>query len=284
MSFGEVSASVLKPPTIDQICGRLAILAPLKLAEDWDNVGLLVGDRRRTARRVMTCLTVTPEVVEEAVSNQVDLVVTHHPLPFKPLNRCTTDSAVGRLLLRLIESRVAVYSAHTAFDSTMDGINALWAEGLGLKKVEPLVATELVGLEGLGAGRYGDLSQPCSLDDLGIRAGHWISQPSVRVVGEGLARISRVALACGSGGSFLSAAARKGCQGFVTGEATFHVCLEAQALGIGLVLVGHYQSERFAMEFLADKLQSEWPDLNVWASRTEQDPLRWLSCQDQRPH
>ena len=158
--------------TVDQCCQLMAELAPLALAEPWDNVGLLLGDRRWPVRRVMTCLTVTAAVVDEAVRRQVDLLVTHHPLPFKPLGRVTSDTITGRLLLGLIGAQVAVYSAHTAFDSAADGINQLWARRLELQSIGVLVPSESVAAAAVdtppqGAGRHGRLAQPCSLDELG---------------------------------------------------------------------------------------------------------------------
>ena len=89
----------------------LAEFAPPRLAESWDNVGLLIGDRQAEVRRIMTCLTVTPAVVEEAVAGSVDLIVTHHPLPFSAVKRLTNDTTVGRMLLRLI-ARGLRYIAH----------------------------------------------------------------------------------------------------------------------------------------------------------------------------
>lgn len=125
--------------SLETICSSLASIAPLRLAEDWDNVGLLVGNRRASVSRVMTCLTVTPNVVLEAVEHQVGLIVAHHPLPFKPVARITSDSVAGEMLLHLIAAGVAVYSAHTAFDSAAEGINQRWSNLLDLQSVETLV-------------------------------------------------------------------------------------------------------------------------------------------------
>ena len=99
---------------IREICEFLEALAPARLAEDWDNVGLLVGDPTRAARRVMTCLTVTMDSAREAVQEQVDLIVTHHPLPFRPLHRLTVETTAGRLLWELIGrgSRSTVRTRH----------------------------------------------------------------------------------------------------------------------------------------------------------------------------
>lgn len=264
---------------MDRVCQALASIAPLRLAESWDNVGLLVGDRSTRAERVMTCLTITPDVVDEAIERRVDLVVTHHPLPFKPLARITTDSIPGEMLWRLIGAKVAVYSAHTAFDSAATGINQTWAEAIELTSIQPLAAIETPSAASVlntseGAGRRGKLPEPTPLHALIDTVAQVANAPSVRWVGERERMVSKVAFACGSGGSFLSAARRHGVDVLVTGEATFHTCLDARSSGLALVLVGHYHSERFAMERLATTLADEFAELTVWASERETDPLQ----------
>ena len=124
-------------PTIQTIAAFLEEFAPSRLAAEWDNVGLLVGDSRAAVARVMTCLTITPASAAEAVRGRADLVVAHHPLPFAALKRVTSETTAGRLLLGLIAARVAVYSPHTAFDSAPAGINGRLAAGLGLRGVVP---------------------------------------------------------------------------------------------------------------------------------------------------
>lgn len=116
----------------------LKTFAPLELAADWDNVGLLLGDCAAPLQSIMTCLTVTPESAREAVAAGVSLVVSHHPILFRPTKRLTTASAEGRMLLDLARAGCAVYSAHTAFDNCAGGINDLLAERLGLREVGPL--------------------------------------------------------------------------------------------------------------------------------------------------
>ena len=223
----------------------------------------------------MTCLTITPNVVDEAIEQQADLIVAHHPLPFHSLQKITSDSIPGQMLLKLIGSGVAIYSAHTAFDSAAEGINQMWSQTLGLESVEPLIVadTNSDSPAADGAGRIGRLAQPTSLGELVRRAASAVSATAPRRVGEDEQVVTKVALACGSGGSFLAAAKRRGCDAMITGEATFHTCLEAEALGIGLGLLGHYWSERFAMERLAERLESELPMLEVWPSRCEHDPI-----------
>jgi dinuclear metal center YbgI/SA1388 family protein len=253
----------------------LAQFAPPRLAEEWDNVGLLVGDSRQPVRRVMTCLTVTPASVAEAVAERADLIVTHHPLPFQPLKRLTADHTPGRLLLDLIAARIAVYSPHTAFDSAAAGINQQLAEALGLSEIEPLVPKPAEA-GGQGAGRRGRLGPPIPLSELAERLKAFLHLQGLQLVGDLRREIQHVAVACGAAGEFLAPAWQAGCQVLVTGETNFHTCLEAEAREVALLLPGHYASERFAVETLAGHLQRQFGELVVWPSRQERDPLRWI--------
>ncbi len=125
-------------PRISDIVAFFDRFAPQNLAEDWDNTGLLLGDRDAVVERVVTCLTLTSDVAREAIERKAELVVTHHPIFFKPVKRLTTDDPQGRMVLKLAASGVAVYSAHTRFDSSRAGINQKLAEGLGLVEIDSL--------------------------------------------------------------------------------------------------------------------------------------------------
>jgi dinuclear metal center YbgI/SA1388 family protein len=260
--------------TVSTIAAFLEEFAPPRLAEEWDNVGLLVGDSRRNVQRVMTCLTVTPESVAEAVAEKADLIVTHHPLPFRPVRRLTTDTPEGRLLLELIAAGIAVYSPHTAFDSARSGINQRFAEGLALNDIGPLVSDEADAA--LGTGRFGFPDNTATLASIAARVKDFLSLSGVHVVGNPQMPVRAVAVACGSGGELMDAARRAGCDCFVTGETRFHTFLEAEATGVGLILAGHFASERFAVERLAELLAAQFPTAKIWPSRRERDPVRWI--------
>lgn len=248
-------------------------LAPLRLAEEWDNVGLLVGDSNRPVQRVMTCLTITPTSAAEAVREAADLVVSHHPLPFRPLARLTAENTAGRLLLGLAGARVAVYSPHTAWDSAADGINQQLARLLALRGISPLVPAA----EGQGTGRGGWLEEPLALDRLAERVQKLLGLGLVQVVGRSGQSVRTVAVACGAAGELLEPARQAGYDCLLTGEARFHTCLEADACGVAMILVGHYASERLGAERLAERLAAQFPGLEVWASREERDVARWLA-------
>jgi len=366
-------------PSLLDLIAALENLAPPRLAADWDNVGLLLGQRERPVARVMTCLTLTPASAAEAVSRHADLVVSHHPLLFRGCKRLTDDSSEGRIVLELLRGNVAVYSPHTAWDNTQGGINDQLAKQLGLSEVRPLRRRDLsprevklvvftpesdvprvsqaafalgagiigeydscsfrvagtgtfrgsaqsnptVGkpgvfeqaaeyrlemvcpetrlpalldavrqahsyetpaidvyplapLPGPGEGRLGRLSNPRSLRELAQQLKAILPAKQVGLVGDPARAVQTVALACGAAGEYLRDALHAQADVFLTGEARFHECLEAEAQGIGLILAGHFATERPAMEELARWLSDRFPELEVWASQREADPLTWL--------
>lgn len=260
---------------IQSVCQFLDQFAPTSLAEDWDNVGLILGDPARPASNIMACLTVTPESASEAIEKNVDLIVSHHPLPFSPTKRITTTSTPTKLIWELARAGVSIYSPHTAFDSANEGINQMLCDRLDIQSTAAIVPNG-DNPEMPGSGRIGKLPKSVALRDFAQNVKDQFSLPRIQIVGDLDASIERIATACGSGGSFLSKAARRGAECLVTGEATFHTVLEARARKVGLILMGHYFSERFAIEGLADRLAKAFPESCVWASEQEADPIQSL--------
>ena len=123
---------------IADVVSYLNQFAPPTLAADWDNVGLLVGDPEVPLERILTCLTLTPNVVEEAIAEEAGLIVSHHPVLFRGAKKLTTNTPDGRVLLPLLRHGIAVYSPHTSFDNCAGGINDGLATRLGLAGVQPL--------------------------------------------------------------------------------------------------------------------------------------------------
>lgn len=258
--------------TVQTVCDFLETFAPLRLAEDWDNVGLILGDPAASATKVMTCLTVTPESATEAIEKGVELIVSHHPLPFHATRRITTDSTPGKLIWELARAGVSIYSPHTAFDSTVSGINEMLCQRMGVGSTKSLIANK-TDPEGPGAGRIGKLSAPLTLLQLIEEVKSRFGLPRLQYVGDAEKSVQCIATACGSGGTFLEHAVGCAADVLVTGEATFHTVLEARARDVGLVLMGHYFSERFAVEALAQRVGEAISDIEVWASESESDPL-----------
>lgn len=267
--------------TVSEIADELSQLAPTSLAEDWDNVGLLVGNGEADVSSVMTCLTLTANVAAEAITRQSQLIISHHPVLFRSIQRLTTQSVEGQVLLDLISAGVSVYSPHTGFDSASEGINQQLAELFGLssigvlRPIENTIDKSNADANPVGGGRFGDLPSESTLAEFIDLVKRRLRVDNLQYVGSDAVTIRRVGIACGAAAEFLRDASEHGCQVFLTGEARFHACLEAQAHDLALVLPGHYATERPAMERLAERIGQRFPKLTVWASESEFDPVRW---------
>ena len=271
---------------LHQLIDFLREFAPLDLAESWDNVGLLIGDPASEVTSVLTCLTLTPNVAKEAIAREAQLIVTHHPVLFRPVKQLTTATSEGRMLLSLIRAGIAVYSPHTSYDSAADGINQQLARSFDLQEVQPLRprknvsqtpdASDVEALDQpVGSGRYGRLPRPVSMSELIQQAKTVLGISQLQYVGSLDHTVTKLAIACGAAAEFLADAARCGCEAFLTGEARFHSCLEAEAANVAMILPGHYATERPAMLQLATILKSRFPELVTQASESENDPVKF---------
>ena len=254
-----------------QIVAYLQKLAPLELAEAWDSVGLLIGDPDGQVERLMVCLTVMEATVDEAIAGGAQLIVTHHPLPLRPLPKIVCSDPAGKMVWRLCRHGISVYSPHTAWDNAPEGINQRIARRLELEAVCPMVPHATNPM--VGSGRCGRL--PMALPGKAVLelAARVLPKAQLRWIGQSGRMIERIGIVCGSGGSLVAAAAAADCQLLITGEATYHQALEASHRGIDLLLLGHGPSERFAMDELAGELAFQFPALHVWSSRDEWDPF-----------
>ncbi len=257
---------------LHDVLSLLNRIAPLGLAESWDNVGLLAGDPAMPIERILTCLTLTEVVLQEAIRKKVGLIVTHHPVPFKPVDRITTQTTTGKILWGAMRHSIAIYSPHTAWDNASSGINRQLAHVLQLGNLRPLQLSstpELASLE-LGTGLVGDFASPTKISELWTRLRTAIPEIQPRCTTAQDGKVSRVGICCGSGASLLPLALKHQCDGFVTGEATYHQVLEAQASEVAMLLMGHFASERFAMRKLAQMLGESLPGVECLPSESEE--------------
>lgn len=260
-------------PSIPDVTRALERIAPLRLAAEWDSVGLLVAPRG-DIKRVLTCLTLTPEVADEAVRERIDLVITHHPLPFRPVSRITPDTGTGRVLLALIGAGCGVWSSHTAWDSGLGGINHQLATILSLASVTPITPDSEDA--SVGFGRLGNARQGTTVAAVARLLADRLGTPQIQIVGDRERVAGRVGIVCGSGGDLVGEVAAAGCQTLVTGELKLHQALEAIASGLAVIAVGHHASEHFSLAALGRRLAEELPGIEIIAATSDRDPITWL--------
>jgi dinuclear metal center YbgI/SA1388 family protein len=124
---------------IKDITDYLETIAPLSYQENYDNSGLLVGDKNQTLKGALITLDVTEEVLDEAIAKKCNLIIAHHPIIFGGLKRLTGRNYVERIVIKAIKSNIALYAIHTNYDNVLNGVNAKIADMIGLTNTQILV-------------------------------------------------------------------------------------------------------------------------------------------------
>jgi dinuclear metal center YbgI/SA1388 family protein len=263
--------------TVGDLLEILETIAPAELAEEWDNSGLQVGARHWPVKKIRVALDPQPEVVVSACRENADLLVTHHPLIFRPLRRVDAATPVGRAVEAALAHKMAVVAVHTNLDIARGGLNDLLAERIGLENISSL---DTHAEKRPGLGRIGNLPLPVSLSDLVRQIKERMGLSTVRMAGDTSLAVSRVAVCTGSGGSLMSAFFASEAQVFVSGDLRYHDAREAENAGRALVDIGHFGSEHLMVGALAERLreaiQRRGFSAAVEECRTEQDPFRRL--------
>lgn len=256
--------------TVKDIFNHLNNLADVKLAEKWDNVGLMLGSNNNEVSRVLVCLDVTTSVVEEAIANNVNLIVSHHPLIFKPLKNIdyTTDFK-SRIIRNLIKNDISVISFHTNLDSATLGLNDYLAKILKLNEIQVLFEHSLDNTAGLG--RIGKLSKPLKLSDFIIYVKNCFSLETVSAVIGDEKEISTIALLGGSGADFIYTLPEVDV--YLTGDVGYHAALDAIEMKKNIIDVGHF-SENLVKDLLLDYISEL--NVEVIKSTVEKSPFKIL--------
>jgi dinuclear metal center YbgI/SA1388 family protein len=270
--------------TLSDVTQLLEQLAPLELAEDWDNVGLLLepsGSLARPVTRAFFCIDLSERVLDEALERQVDLVVAYHPPLFKGQKRLRASAPSERVLVRALEAKLPIYSPHTALDAAENGVNDWLARGLGAGKSQALVphTNAATPNTALGAGRLLELSTPISVVEAVARLKAHLGVPTLRVAISGAQAaggpIRRVAVCAGAGGSLFERVS--GVDLFVTGELRHHDVLSKLQHGASVILSEHSHTERGFLPEFAERLRVlARGELEVIVSTLDADPLRTL--------
>lgn len=258
-------------PTLDEVLDILHEIAPLELAAEWDNVGVLLrpnGDVKSIGKCMLT-IDLTESVIAEAQTFGADLVVSYHPPIFKPLGRLDVHDPTQRRIIAALQAGFVVYSPHTALDAAAGGLADWLIEGALGDSVPDAVHT-------CGDGDYGrlaELQKPMAFKQLIERLKELYGVPHLQIAKPtGMAsKVRTIAVAAGAGSSVLRGARA---DVLVTGEMSHHEVLAAVAAGTAVVLAGHSNTERGFLRVLAKRLTSEFgKDLQLKLAKTDRDPL-----------
>lgn len=238
--------------TAENIKNAIEAYAPLYLAEDFDNVGLLVGDKNKEVKKVLLCLDVDERTAEEAEKTGADMIVSHHPVIFNAQKSITQDTPQGRMLLRLIKNSTAVFSAHTNMDKADGGLNDLMAEKLGLSCEEGLCSKD-------------ECIRICRADmtlrQLAEKLKKEYALPFIRFTGNPEKRVSRVAVCTGGGRSSAQLAVEKECDAYISGDLHYADIRELAFSGVDFLEIGHFYSERPVTEIFNSVIKKAYPEI-----------------------
>lgn len=256
--------------TVRQVYEAMQAIAPLELAEHWDNPGLLV-DCGGQMHRVLAALDITPEVVAEAAAKQCEMIVSHHPVIFDPLKRLGPQDVP----FQLVRAGISAICMHTNLDAAAGGVNEVLAGIFGMQDPEPFAE---------GCGRVGSI-EPITVPQLARKAQQELAArcnapdvgPAVQVKFADTGKpVRRLALISGAGGSLFEEALAMGADCLLTGEANHHHACDAKRLGLSLIAAGHYATEFPVTAAVAEKLRAALPGVEVLVSTANKDPYTYL--------
>ena len=249
---------------LEKIIDFMEEIAPKDVAMEYDNVGLLVGRREKEVTKVLTALDCTLEVVREATEKGCELILCHHPVMFGGVNRITDETKEGEMLLCAIENNIAIFAAHTNLDFACGGLNDYFLEKLGYESIDTILD---------GEGRV--FEAEITVRELCEKIKKAFSIPYLRVSGDINGLAVRCAVCTGSGKSLVKEASEKA-DCYITGDMGHHDILNLVDLGCTYVEVSHYDSEKIAMELLRQKIGGKFPEIEVFASDENKNPLTFV--------
>jgi dinuclear metal center YbgI/SA1388 family protein len=260
---------------VKDIVRELEAFAPPALKMDFDNVGFLVGFADSDVSKILVALDITDEVIAEAVRENAQLIVSHHPLFFS-LKSVTDSDRTGRKITALISRGLSAVCMHTNLDAASGGVNDALASAAGLTRTA-LLSEDVFDESGLAYsyGRVGYLPAPVKLADYLKTLKAKLGAHGLRYHDAG-SDAYKVAVVGGSGGGELKHAAAHGCDTFLTADIKYDVFLEAKELGINLIDGGHFCTENVVTPVLAGFLRVGFPEISVVVSRAHGQTARFF--------
>lgn len=252
------------------VISAIETLAPLHLACEWDNSGLLVGDVNKGIRRLLICLDVDEYVVKEAIDIGADMIISHHPVMFTPVNRLTENAPHERLLRMLCKSDICLYSAHTNMDCAPGGLNDYLAGKIGINN--PKVLEETV--DGAGFGRYGRIKDVTTLEEALKICAKALKLTDLRYVGDLDREIVTVAVNSGSGSDILGKCMEEGVDLLITGDLKYTPARSAYENGVAVIDATHYGTEIIFTELVENYLKSVFDGLEIATSKANRNVLK----------
>lgn len=260
---------------IKDIIKAMEDFAPINLKEDFDNVGLMVGNKDNEVKKILLSLDCTLEVIEEAKEKGANLIITHHPLLFIKPRSITTDTLVGKKVIELIKNDISLYSSHTNLDSASGGLNETIVNILGYDSKELIEVNKNARNSNEGLGRIIRLDKKIKLETLVNEVKEKLNIDNLKVV-KASEEVQNIAVINGSGSSFLDIAHRKGADCVITGDTTYHFASDYKEMGVSIIDTGHFLSEWLVFLEVINKIKDKFEDVEIIISENSKDPYTFV--------
>ena len=254
--------------TVAEILKFVETLAPRAMKMEWDNVGLLCGSKNTEVTKVLVALDPFEAVCHEAAKIGAQLIVTHHPLIFRPQKAVTDETSIGRSIMFLCREGISAINAHTNLDQVPGGVNDVLAAKLGLQNVEILNP-----VDGVGLLRCGNVAEQ-SLENFLSAVKDNLHCDGLRYVGSGKP-VRKVAVGGGACAGEMGDALAAGCDTFVTSDIKYNQFWDAKDLGLNLIDAGHFHTENPVVTVLAEKIAAAFPEIEVKISESHWDCVKY---------
>jgi len=260
---------------VTDIAKEIEGFAPEFLKEDYDNVGLMIGDEQKEIKKVLLSLDCTNEVIKEAINFKCDLIITHHPLLFKRPKNIIKGDLLGDKVITLIKEDIALYSCHTNLDSAKDGINETIVNMLGFSTNQIIEPNTCGNYKDGGLGRLVRLEKETPLCDIIDLVKKRLDIKNMRVV-NGSDKVKVLAIINGSGQDFFLKSKKLGADCIITGDTTYHLASDFKEMKISIIDAGHFSTEYLVFLKTLDFLKEKFKDVEFIASEKCKDPYDFV--------
>ena len=256
------------------ISKKIEEMAPIFLKEDYDNVGIMVGDPKQNVKKVLLALDCTNEVIDEAIHNKCDMIIAHHPLLFRRPKSIVKGELLGDKVFRLIKNDITLYACHTNLDSARNGINKTIVDMLGFESDEIIECHDEKQYKDCGIGRIVRLNESISLNDVIQRVKNNLNINNLRVA-KGKKQIETIAVINGSGQDFFDGAQKLGADCIITGDTTYHFVSDYKEMGVSIIDAGHFGTEFLVFLKTLEFLKEQFKDVEFIDSKKSKDPYEF---------
>ncbi len=254
---------------LGEVINIIESVAPLSIQEEWDNSGLQVGVKEAEVASVLLCTDITEAIVTEAIEKDCQLIISHHPLLFHGLKTIQGATPQERCVMRAIQHGIAIYSSHTAMDCYLHGVSGRMAEKLGISDYRILSPTG----EQVGLGVIGNLPQAIAFCDFLAQVKEAFQAPVIRYVAPSKPLVQTIAMCGGAGSEFTATAIQQGADVYISADFKYHELQQAEGQ-IGVMDIGHFESEQYTKEVFAELLLLHAPTLKIYMAEHDKSPIQ----------